>query len=201
MTQYIDKKSLSGIRIGFAFTGSHCTMAKAVPVMGRLYEAGAEIIPIISESIRDSDTRFGTAQSWKEEITLASGGANIIDTIIKAEPIGPKSLLDIMVIAPCSGNTLGKLSYGITDSTVTMAAKAHLRNQKPLVLAISTNDALAANCRNIGQLMNTKNIFFVPFGQDNPIEKETSLVADMTLIPQTVLMALSGKQIQPVLLK
>lgn len=190
---------LRGLKVGFAFTGSHCTLAKAVEAMAKLYDMGVKIIPIISETVRDSDTRFGSAQSWREEICLAAGGAEIIDSIVAAEPIGPKSLLDVLVIAPCSGNTLGKLACGITDTTVTMSAKAHLRNQKPLVIALSTNDALSANCKNIGLLLNTKNIFFVPFGQDNPMAKATSMVADMQQIPQTVALAAQNIQIQPLL--
>ena len=138
---------LRGLKVGFAFTGSHCTLTKAVAAMARLYDMGVEIVPIISESVRDSDTHFGSAQSWREEIRLAAGGAEIIDSIVAAEPIGPKGLLDVLVIAPCSGNTLGKLACGITDTTVTMSTKAHLRNQKPVVIALPPMMPLAQTAK------------------------------------------------------
>ena len=194
-------KILKDVKIGFALTGSFCTLDKAIKAMEDLYLMGADIYPIISENVKISDTRFGTANSWREKILLASGKDSIIESIIQAEPIGPKSLFDIVVIAPCSGNTLGKLANGIVDTTVLMAAKAHLRSLKPLVLAISTNDGLSGSCKNIGLLLNYKNIFFVPFGQDNPVEKTNSLVSDMGKIPETIRMALTGRQIQPILLE
>ncbi len=197
----IDYSCLKGLKVGFAITGSHCTIDKAIKEMKTLRELGAFIVPIISDSVRISDTRFGRAKEWREKIIAAGGNSNIIDSIVSAEPVGPDKLVDIILIAPCSGNTLGKLANGISDSPVLMAAKANLRNQRPLVLAISTNDGLGGNCRNIGQLLNTKNIFFVPFRQDNPYSKPNSLMAEMPKIPETIIFALKSQQIQPLLLK
>lgn len=191
---------LNDIKIGFAFTGSFCTFAKVMPELGRLVSEGADIMPIISESVDKFDTKFGKAEEWKSQIEGITG-KTIVKTIVEAEPIGPKSLLDILVIAPCTGNTLGKLANGITDTPVTMAAKAHLRNGKPLVLAISTNDGLGANAKNLGLLLNTKNVYFVPFGQDDPFKKCNSLLANNELILPTVIEALKGKQLQPILCK
>jgi dipicolinate synthase subunit B len=191
---------LQGIKIGFAFTGSFCTFAKVVPELEKMVAEGADIIPIISQSVDSFDTKFGKADDWKfriEEIT----GKKLIKTIIEAEPIGPKSLLDILVVAPCTGNTLGKLANGVTDTSVTMAAKAHLRNSKPLVIGISTNDGLGVNAKNLGMLLNMKNIYFVPFGQDDPVKKCNSLVANMEILIPTVVEALKGRQIQPILNK
>ena len=193
--------ALEGVRIGFALTGSHCTLGRAVREMIRLRDMGGQITPIISYSVKESDTKFGTAAGWREQIMAASGSHYIIDSIVAAEPVGPKALLDILVIAPCSGNTLAKLAMGATDSPALMAAKAHLRNLRPVVVAVSTNDGLGANFKNIGLLFNTKNIFFVPFYQDNPELKPNSLLAYMEKIPETVLYAKEGKQIQPVLLQ
>jgi dipicolinate synthase subunit B len=191
--------NLSQLKIGFAFTGSHCTLEETLPQIERLIKEGAEVIPIISHSVASTDTRFGTAQYWKEKL-IEITGKTPISTIVEAEPIGPQKLLDVLIIAPCTGNTLAKLANGITDSPVLMAAKAHLRNSRPVVIAISTNDGLSNNAKNIGVLLNTKNIYFVPFGQDNPIEKQNSLVAHMDLIPDTVKEAIKGRQIQPVLI-
>ncbi|MCB8815565.1 dipicolinate synthase subunit B [Desulfosporosinus shakirovi] len=187
-----------GLRIGFAITGSHCTIHEVTQVMKRLVDEGAEVTPIISYSVDSMNTRFGKAEDWKhqfQEITHKE----LISTIPDAEPIGPKKMFDCVVIAPCTGNTLAKLANGIIDSPVLMAAKSHLRNQRPLVLAISSNDGLGLNARNIGTLLITKNIYLVPFGQDNPEVKANSLVAHMDKIPDTILMACAGKQIQPVL--
>ncbi|SHI55567.1 dipicolinate synthase subunit B [Desulfosporosinus lacus] len=187
-----------GLRIGFAITGSHCTIHEVTQVMKRLVDEGAEVTPIISYSVDSMNTRFGKAEDWKhqfQEITHKE----LIYTIPDAEPIGPKKMFDCVVIAPCTGNTLAKLANGIIDSPVLMAAKSHLRNQRPLVLAISSNDGLGLNARNIGTLLITKNIYLVPFGQDNPEVKANSLVAHMDKIPDTILMACAGKQIQPVL--
>ncbi|MCO5388691.1 dipicolinate synthase subunit B [Desulfosporosinus sp.] len=187
-----------GLRIGFAITGSHCTVHEVTQVMKRLVDEGAEVTPIISYSIDSMNTRFGKAEDWKhrfQEITHKE----LISTIPDAEPIGPNKMFDCVVIAPCTGNTLAKLANGIIDSPVLMAAKSHLRNQRPLVLAISSNDGLGLNARNIGTLLITKNIYLVPFGQDNPEVKANSLVAHMDKIPDTILMACAGKQIQPVL--
>lgn len=192
--------SLEGIKIGFALTGSFCTIGKVIPEVEKLVSAGAEVIPIISSSVDKFDTRFGTAKDWRLKLEGITG-KKIIDTIIDAEPFGPKSLVDIVVVAPCTGNTLAKIAMGITDTPVTMACKAHLRNQKPLVISISTNDGLGANAKNIGLLLNAKNVFMVPFGQDGPDTKPNSLVADEKLILPTIENALKGKQIQPLLIK
>ena len=188
-----------GLKIGFAITGSHCTIHEVTQVMKQLVDEGAEVTPIISYSVNSMDTRFGKAEDWKrqfKEITQKE----IIQTIPEAEPVGPKKMFDCVVIAPCTGNTLAKLANGIIDTPVLMAAKSHLRNQKPVVLAISSNDGLGLNARNIGTLLITKNIYLVPFGQDNPAVKANSLVAHMDKIPDTILMAHAGKQIQPVLM-
>ena len=187
-------------RIGFAFCGSFCTHQKVLKEYLRLTKEYETVIPIVSEITAGTDTRFGTAETFLKTIEEAAG-RSVIQTIRDAEPIGPKKLLDLLVIAPCTGNTLGKLANGVTDSTVTLAAKAHLRNDRPIVLAISTNDALAANAENIGKLLVRKNYYFVPYGQDDPNGKPCSLVADMTRIGDTVEAALEGKQIQPMLLR
>lgn len=191
---------LKGIKIGFAVTGSHCTISDILPQVSHLVDQGAEVYPIISTSVDSSDTRFGTSDRWKEALK-AMTGQEIIKTIVDAEPIGPNKLFDVIVVAPCTGNTLAKLANGITDSPVLMAIKAHLRNQRPVVLAISTNDGLGINARNLGLLLNMKNIYMVPFGQDNPQVKANSLVADMSLIDKTVINALAGKQLQPLLVQ
>ncbi|UWG98566.1 dipicolinate synthase subunit B [Dehalobacter sp. DCM] len=191
---------LHGLKIGFALTGSHCTLAKVLEVMTTLVDAGAEVTPIISYSVDGVDTRFGTADHWKtrmKEIT----GKDPLRTITETEPIGPNKLFDCLVIAPCTGNTLAKIANGIIDTPVLMAAKAHLRNHLPLVVAVSTNDGLGVNAKNIGALLSTKNIYLVPFGQDDPLKKANSLVACMDKIPDTILQACEGKQIQPVLVE
>ncbi len=185
--------------IGFAITGSFCTHDKIIPVVEKLVNSGANVIPIISEITSCTDTRFGTAADFKKKLVEITKN-EIIDSVVTAEPIGPKKLLDILVIAPASGNTIAKLANAITDSTVTMAAKAHLRNESPLVIGISTNDGLGGNAKNIGLLLNINNIYFVPFGQDDAIKKSKSLVADFNLIPDTLEKALEGKQIQPLLI-
>lgn len=190
---------LDGLRIGFALTGSHCTLNEITQVIRYLVDQGANLTPIISYSVDNMDTRFGKANDWKEMISEITG-KQPIHTIPEAEPVGPEKKFDCLVIAPCTGNTLAKLANGITDTPVLMAAKAHLRNQRPLVLAISTNDGLGLNARNIGILLITKNIYLVPFGQDNPETKANSLVAHMSKVPETILMACEGKQVQPVLL-
>ncbi|HOJ10083.1 MAG TPA: dipicolinate synthase subunit B [Clostridiales bacterium] len=189
---------LKGLKIGLAITGSFCKVDDVFPEVENMVKEGAVVFPIISDSIDKYDTRFGRAEDTKIKLEGLTGN-KIISTIVTAEPIGPKSILDILVIAPCTGNTLGKLANGITDTAVTMAAKAHLRNQKPIVIAISTNDGLGANAKNLGLLINTKNMYFVPFGQDDPVKKCNSLVAKMDMIIPTVVEALDGKQIQPVL--
>ena len=189
----------AGLKIGFGITGSHCTLNEITQVMKHLIDGGAEVTPIISYSVESMDTRFGQADQWKNEFREITG-KELIYTITDAEPVGPRKLFDCMVIAPCTGNTLAKLANGITDTPVLMATKAHLRNGRPVVVAISTNDGLGLNARNIGTLLNTKNIYFVPFGQDNPELKANSLVAHMTKLPETILEATKGKQIQPILL-
>lgn len=187
-------------RIGFALTGSHCTLQQVVDILRRLVEEGAEVTPVISYSIDTMDTRFGRAAYWKETITEITG-KEPLRTITEVEPIGPKKSFDCLVIAPCTGNTMAKLANGITDTPVLMAAKAHLRNQLPLVVAISSNDGLGVNARNLGVLLSLKNIYFVPFGQDNSDTKVNSLVASMEKIPDTILAALEGRQIQPILVE
>jgi dipicolinate synthase subunit B len=189
---------LNGCRIGFALTGSFCTLAAAVPQMEALANLGATVIPLMSEMVYQTDTRFGKASNWID-IAEKTCGLKIIHTIKDAEPIGPKNMLDALVIAPCTGNTLGKIANGVNDTCVTMAAKATLRNGKPVVLAVSTNDGLSASAKNIGLLLNSKHIYFVPFGQDDPVKKNNSLVAKMEDIIPTLKLALDGRQIQPLL--
>ena len=188
----------SKYNIGFGITGSFCTFAKARKEVEHLCDMGANVIPVFSFQAQKCDTRFGSAKEYVEGICEITGNEGI-RTIPAAEPIGPNNFLDIMVIAPCTGNTAAKLCNGITDTPVLMAAKAHMRNGKPLVIAISTNDALGANFKNIGMLMNMKQIYFVPFGQDNHKSKPNSLVAKMELLPDTIEYALERKQIPPVL--
>lgn len=189
---------LSGKTIGFAMTGSFCTFSKVMKELELLSQTGANIIPIMSEMAYNTDTRFGTAASFREKMQSICKN-DIIKSVKEAEPIGPKSYLDLLIIAPCTGNTLAKLANGITDSSVTMAAKAHLRNQKPVLIAVSTNDGLANAAKNIGMLLNGKSIFLVPFGQDDCIKKPNSLVADMTKIVEAAEYALDYKQLQPIL--
>jgi len=189
---------LQGRKIGFAITGSHCTFDKVLPQIEILKSEGAEVFVILSDASLNTDTRFGKGRDWYEKFKNASGN-EIISSITTAEPIGPGNFLDCIVIAPCTGNTLGKLANGITDGPVLMAVKAHLRNIKPVVIAISTNDGLGNNAKNLGLLLNTKNIYFVPFGQDDPMKKPNSLVANMSLLLDTIIAALEGKQIQPIL--
>lgn len=188
------------LKVGYAMCGSFCTLKRAVEEIKVLKEKDFDIYPIMSPITYSTDTRFGKAADFISEVEEICG-KKIISTVKEAEPIGPKGLLDVLVISPCTGNTLGKIANGITDSSVSMAAKAHLRNGRPLVLTIATNDALSASAKNIGALMNTKNVFFVPFGQDDAFKKPTSLISDFSLIYYTVISALDGKQLQPILLK
>lgn len=190
---------LKNTKVGFAVTGSHCTIKEVLIQVEQLVKEGAEVLPIISESVAMTDTRFGKAIEWKKYLKDITGNVPIA-SIVEAEPIGPQKLLDIIVVAPCSGNTLAKLTHGITDGPVLMSVKAHLRNQRPVVLSISTNDGLGMNAKNIGMLLNMKNIYMVPFGQDNPHLKANSLVSKAGLILDTVVTALEGKQIQPILI-
>ncbi len=186
--------------VGFALCGSFCTFKKVIPQMKRLVDEGYKVIPIMSHTAYNTDTRFGKAKDFNDEIEKICK-EEIIHTIMGAEPIGPKELLDALVIAPCTGNTLGKLANGISDTSVTLATKAHLRNQRPVIIAVSTNDALGASAKNIGLLMNSKNIYFVPMEQDDYINKPNSIVADFKYIPDTVREVLATKsQPQPILL-
>lgn len=189
---------LEGIKVGIGITGSFCTFDIIVEEIKRLVEEGADVYPIMSFNSYNFDTRFGLAEVWREKIEHITN-KTIISTVQEAEPIGPKGLFDIMVVAPCTGNTLAKLANGITDTPVIMAWKAHLRNNKPAILAISTNDGLGTNAKNIGYLLDKKNVFFVPFGQDNPFKKQNSLIAHYELIIPTIIEALKGKQLQPLL--
>ncbi len=185
------------MNIGFAVCGSFCTFAKVFPVMEELSKEH-EIFPIFSLASASTDSRFGNAQDFLSRAELTCGRP-VIRSIAQAEPIGPKKLLDALIIAPCTGNTLAKLSHGIADTPVTLAAKSHLRNGRPVIVAVSTNDALAAAAENIGRLLARKNYYFVPFGQDAPEGKPTSIVAHFDLISPTLSAALAGKQIQPLL--
>ena len=187
------------IRLGFAMCGSFCTFKLVLEELERLAK-DYDITPIMSQGAAFTDTRFGKAEDFRRRVAEICG-MEPITTIADAEPIGPRALLDVLVIEPCTGNTLGKLANGITDTPVTMAAKAHLRNGRPLVLAVSTNDALGASARNIGTLMNAKNIFFVPMRQDSPRGKPASLVADFSETAAAIKSALEGRQTQPLLLQ
>lgn len=185
------------INSGFAMCGSFCTFSKVVPQIEVLKNADYNVIPIMSPVAYSTDTRFGSAQSFIDKIQEITGN-EIIHTLYAAEPIGPKKMLDVLVVAPCTGNTLGKVANGITDTSVTLAIKAHLRNSRPVVIAVSTNDALGAAAKNIGVLLNSKHIYFVPMRQDDCTNKPNSIVADFTKIPETVAAALKGEQIQPI---
>ncbi|MDR1693328.1 MAG: dipicolinate synthase subunit B [Oscillospiraceae bacterium] len=187
------------MRVGWAFCGSFCTFERAMGVMRALAGSGEDIFPIFSETAYRSDTRFGLASDWirqAEEIA----GRHPWHTQQEVEPIGPKQLLDLLIIAPATGNTLAKLAHGITDTSVTMAAKSHLRNGRPLLLSVSTNDGLSGSASNIGTLMTRKNIFFVPYRQDDAAKKPASLIAEMERIPELLPEVLAGRQPQPLLL-
>ncbi|MBW8348921.1 dipicolinate synthase subunit B [Bacillus sp. IITD106] len=190
--------SLAGKRIGFGMTGSHCTYDAVIPELERLMEQGAEVIPVVTFTLKNTNTKFGDGEDWVakiEEIT----GRKVIDSMVDAEPLGPKMPLDCMVIAPLTGNSMSKFANALTDSPVLMAAKATLRNRNPVVLGISTNDALGLNGINLMRLMSAKNIYFIPFGQDDPINKPTSMVAKMEYLSEAVEAALDGYQLQPVI--
>ena len=186
------------LRVGCAFCGSFCTMSKALAALEQTAARFGPVTPIVSETVESTDTRFGAAHDFMREMERICG-RRVISTVAGAEPIGPKGLLDVLVICPCTGNTLAKLAHGVTDSSVTMAAKAHLRNGRPLVAAVSTNDGLGASAPNLGVLLIRKNVFFVPFGQDDCTGKPASLVADFTLVPETIEAACRGEQLQPLL--
>lgn len=185
------------MNIGFGMCGSYCTFSKVFPVMEALAREH-RVVPIFSENVQRTDSRFGEAVEFYERAARITG-VEPVCSILEAEPIGPKRLLDALVLAPCTGNTLAKLSHGIADTTVTMAAKSHLRNGRPVVIAVSTNDGLAGAAENLGRLLARKNVYFVPFGQDDPKNKPTSLVADFSKIPEAVEAAMMGRQVQPVL--
>ncbi len=191
--------NLKDKKIGFVLTGSFCTFSKTIPKMKELIEKGAEVIPIMSFNSYNLDTKFGKAQDFINEIEEITG-KKIIHTIQEAEPIGPKRLTDIMVVAPCSGNTMAKLACDIIDTPATMAVKSHLRNNLPVVIAPSTNNGLSGNAKNIGILLNRKHYYFVPFRQDNPITKPRSIVFDSEYIVKTIESALEDEQIEPILL-
>jgi dipicolinate synthase subunit B len=190
---------LKGKRIGFAMTGSFCTYPQVMPVIEELVTLGADVMPILSYNAAKTDTRFIKSAELKHFLTMTTGH-DVVADIVHAEPIGPKKLLDLLIVAPCTGNTLAKLALGVTDTPVLLAAKAHLRNERPVLIAVSTNDALSANAKNLGLLLNTRHVFFVPLRQDDSAKKSTSVVADMTMITQAARMALDSKQIQPVML-
>ena len=213
---------MSKLRIGFVLTGSFCTFSKVMPVIQALIERGDSVTPILSDSagtlvtrlspaanwrqqltplapVSPHDTRFGTAAHWRQELTALTG-VSPIDSIVSAEPIGPKALFDILIVAPCTGNTLARLAHGLTDTPATMAVKSHLRGERPVVLAVSTNDGLSGSAANLGTLLNRRHYYFVPLRQDAPHSKPRSLVADMTLIPAAIDAAMNGRQLQPILL-
>ena len=192
--------NIEELRVGFAFCGSFCTMSKALAALEQTAARFGPVIPIVSETVAATDTRFGKAHDFMREMERLCD-RRVIDSVAGAEPIGPKGLLDVLVICPCTGNTLAKLAHGVTDSSVTMAAKAHLRNGGPLVLALATNDGLAGSAPNLGTMLGRKNVYFVPFGQDDWAGKPTSLVADFSLVPAAVEAACRGEQLQPVLLR
>ncbi len=190
---------VKGKKIGFVLTGSFCTFHRVIPKIKELVKKEADIIPIMSFHSYHLDTKFGKAKDFIDEIENITG-KEIIHTIVDSEPIGPKKMTDIMVIAPCSGNTMAKLAHDIIDTPATMSAKSHLRNDLPLVIAPSTNNGLGANLENIGRLINRRNYYFVPFGQDNPITKPRSIVFDPEYLIKTIEYALDGEQISPILL-
>ncbi|PWM45052.1 MAG: dipicolinate synthase subunit B [Clostridiales bacterium] len=186
-------------KIGFALCGSFCTFARVIKQIEALKKIGYDLLPIMSQTAYSTDTRFGKAEDFVKKIESICE-TNILHTLPEVEPFGPKAILDALIVAPCTGNTIAKIANGISDTTVSLSVKAHLRNERPVIIAVSSNDALSANAKNIGMLLNTRNIFFVPLEQDDAIKKPRSLVAVMEQIPQTLELALKGKQIQPILL-
>lgn len=189
------------IRLGFAMTGSFCTFERVLQVLEGMTQSGQyEVTPILSDHAAEMDTRFGTARELCARLEQLTGRA-ILRTIQQTEPIGPQGLFDVLVVAPCTGNTLAKLAHSIIDTPVAMAVKSHLRRDRPVVLAVSTNDGLSGSAGNLGQLLNRRHYYFVPFGQDAPYTKPRSLVADMSRIPDTIAGALRGEQLQPLLLR
>ncbi|MGD6803073.1 dipicolinate synthase subunit B [Rossellomorea vietnamensis] len=192
--------SVKGKRIGFGLTGSHCTYDAVFPEIERLVNEGAEVIPVVTSTVKNTVTRFGDGEDWIQRIEEVTGN-KVVDTIVKAEPLGPKLPLDCMVIAPLTGNSMSKFANAMTDSPVLMAAKATLRNHRPVVVGISTNDALGLNGVNLMRLISAKDIYFIPFGQDDPEKKPKSMVARMSRLVETVEAALEGKQLQPVVVE
>ncbi|MDL2233597.1 dipicolinate synthase subunit B [Ruminococcaceae bacterium OttesenSCG-928-L11] len=191
------KGETKAIRLGLALCGSFCTFEEMLPIAAKLVAEGYEVTPIMSEFSYETDTRFGKAEHFIMQLESITGN-RVLHTIVEVEPFGPKGLLDILVVAPCTGNTLSKMAVGVTDTCVTMAAKAHLRNERPVVVAVSTNDALANSAKNIGSLLNSKHIYFVPMKQDLPHAKPRSVVAEFDRIPEAVRSALEGNQLQPI---
>ncbi len=189
---------MKDIRIAVAMCGSFCTFSQVVPVLEQLQQQGAKLIPIMSKNAATMDTKFGTAEHWKQTVEDIAQ-TSPLTTIQQVEPLGPKNMADILLIAPCTGNTLAKLAMGVTDGPVTMAAKSMLRGGKPVVIALSTNDGLSGSAKNIGELLNRKHYYFVPFGQDDYKSKPTSLQADFEKVQQTLQLALEGEQLQPML--
>ncbi|AEE96140.1 dipicolinate synthase subunit B [Mahella australiensis] len=191
--------SLTGKRIGMGMTGSFCTFDKVLPQIQKMVDVGADVIPILSNVVSTADTRFMTRQQLFDALINITG-KQPLTAITDVEPIGPKKLLDVMVVAPCTGNSLAKLANGITDTPVLMAVKSHLRNQRPVVIAISSNDILGNNARNLGAVLIMKNVFLVPFRQDDPVKKQNSVVADMDLIIPAIEAALENRQLEPLML-
>lgn len=192
--------NIKGKRIGFGLTGSHCTYSEVYPQIEHLVNEGAEVIPVVTFTVKNTDTRFGKGEDWIAKIEQLTN-RKVIDTIVDAEPLGPKMPLDCMVIAPLTGGSMSKFANAQNDSPVLMAAKATIRNHRPVVLGISTNDALGLNGVNLMRLMGAKDIYFIPFGQDDPVKKPNSMVARMESLKETVEYALDGKQIQPVIVE
>ncbi len=193
------RERFDGIKIGYAVCGSFCTFRKSFEQLEKLIELGADVTPIMSYNAYSLDTRFGTAESHRKYLTELCG-KDIISTITAAEPIGPKRMFDLLIISPCTGNTLAKLALGIIDSPVAMAVKSHIRNARPVLIALSTNDALAGSAKNIGALMNYRNFYFVPIKQDDHVNKPCSAAADFARLPEAAAAALDGIQLQPVLI-
>lgn len=192
---------LQGKRIGLGITASHCTYEDVVPKITTLREAGATVVPVVTHSVLTTTTRFGSGEEWIKKIEELSG-SKVIKSIVEAEPLGPKLPLDAFIIAPMTGNTMSKFANAATDSPVLMGAKATLRNGSPVILGISTNDALGLNGQNLMKLINAKNVFFIPFGQDDPYKKPTSLIADFEKMVETVAYAIEHKkQIQPIIIQ
>ena len=184
--------------IGFALTGSFCTFSKIFPIIEEMVKK-YDIIPIMSEVSASTDTRFGRCGDHKLKLENLTGH-DVLETVRDVEPLGPKKMLDALIVAPCTGNSIAKIANGIADTSVTLAVKSHMRNKRPVIIGVSTNDGLGNNAKNIGLILNMKNIYLVPFGQDDCIEKQNSLIADMSKIEETLELALLGKQIQPVLI-